>query len=212
MSTTAVTGTKGVPRAERSDQILTVAIEEFAADGYGGASVATIAARAGISKPLVYQYFESKDGLYLACLHRIAGVLLDRLEPAWQQEDDSVQARVRTLGALFDALAPQREAWKLLWDPTMPVGGEIAVAAERYRARTAQVATSGSARFLRARGVRGRKDAEALSAVWLGLVDSLVTWWIDHPEESAAAMTDRCARLMAAVLVDPATPARTAGG
>lgn len=203
MSITAVTGTKGVPRAERSDQILSVAVGEFAAHGYAGASVATIASRAGISKPLVYQYFESKDGLYLACLHHIAAGLFDRLEPAWSDEDDSVQARVRTLGALFEALAPQREAWRLLWDPTLPPGGAVADAAEGYRARTAQVATSGSARFLRARGLRSTKDASALSAVWLGLVDSLVTWWIDHPEESAAAMTGRCARLMAAVLVDP---------
>lgn len=198
----AVSGTKGVPRRERTDQILTVAVTEFAAHGYAGASVARIAMLAGISKPLVYQYFASKDGLYLACLDRIAGGLLDRLEIAWEAEDDSVQARVGTLGALFEALAPHREAWRLLWDPSMPEGGAIAVAAEGYRSRTAQVATSGSARFLRARGLRSRKDASALSAVWLGLVDSLVTWWIDHPEESAAGMTQRCARLMAAVLID----------
>ncbi|MHA3703002.1 TetR/AcrR family transcriptional regulator [Jatrophihabitans sp. YIM 134969] len=204
MSTAAaVTGTKGVPRAERTDQILDIAVAEFATHGYAGASVATIARQAGISKPLIYQYFLSKDGLYLACLHRTAGGLLARLEPAWSEEDDSVQARVRTLGALFDALAPRREAWKLLWDPTMPGTGAIAATAQGYRDRTAQVATSGSSRFLRARGVRGTKDASALSAVWLGLVDSLVTWWIEHPEESAAAMTRRCARLMAAVLSDP---------
>lgn len=203
MSTAAI-GTKGVPRAERADQILTVAVARFAADGYAGASVATIAAQAGISKPLVYQYFDSKDGLYLACLHRTAGALFDRLEPAWAGEDDSVEARVRTLAALFEALAPQREAWKLLWDPSVPPEGAIAVTAEGYRRRTAEVATRGSARFLRARGVRGRKDASALSAVWLGLVDALVGWWIEHPEESAAAMTARCARLMAAVVTDPA--------
>ena len=200
---TASTGTKGVPRAERSDQILAEAVAEFATHGYGGASVATIARRAGISKPLVYQYFESKDGLFLACLDRTAGQLLQRLEPAWREEDDSVDARVRTLGALFEALAPQREAWKLLWDPTMPTSGPLALAAGGYRDRTAQVATSGSARFLRARGRRSPKDTSALSAVWLGLVDALVTWWIDHPEESAAAMTARCARLMTAVLSDP---------
>jgi AcrR family transcriptional regulator len=201
-ATVPVIGTKGVPRAERTDQILDCAVAEFAARGYAGASVADVAARAGISKPLVYQYFGSKDGLYLAGLDRTARALLDRLEPAWSQEDDSVAARVRTLGALFEALAPQREAWRLLWDPSMPADGPIAEAAAGYRARTAEVAASGSARFLRARGLRSRKDAEALGAVWVGLVDSLVTWWLDHPEESAAQMTARCARLMAAVLAE----------
>lgn len=204
MSTVTVPaiGTKGVPRAERTDQILDVAIQVFADRGYAAASVADVAARAGISKPLIYQYFGSKDGLYLACLDRTARALLARLEPAWSAEDDSVQARVRTLGALFAALAPRREAWRLLWDPTMPAAGAIATAAAGYRARTAEVAASGSARFLRARGIRSRKDADALGAVWVGLVDSLVGWWIDHPEESAEAMTARCARLMGAVLAE----------
>ena len=34
----------------------------------------------------------------------------------------------------------------------------------------------------------------------MGLVDSLVTWWLDQPDVSAADMTARCFRLMAAIL------------
>jgi hypothetical protein len=34
----------------------------------------------------------------------------------------------------------------------------------------------------------------------MGLVNSLVDWWIAHPQESAADMTQRCYRLVAAVL------------
>ena len=59
-------GTKGVPRADREQQIVSIAIDEFAEHGYAGASMLSIAGRAGISKPLVYQYFGSKDGLYAA--------------------------------------------------------------------------------------------------------------------------------------------------
>ena len=129
-------GTKGVPRAEREDQIVAVAVTEFAERGYAGASMAEIAARAGISKPLVYQYFGSKDGLYLACLHHVAGALLDRLEQAWLTEDDTVLSRIHTLQAVFEALEPQREAWRLLYDTSMPTSGPIAGAAASYRART----------------------------------------------------------------------------
>jgi AcrR family transcriptional regulator len=117
------TGTKGVPKAERAEQMLTVAIEEFAARGYANASMAEIAAQAGISKPLVYQYFGSKDGLYLACLHRVAGSLVARLEAAQLDEDDSVLARVTTLQAVFEALAPQPTAWRLLYDTRCPRSG-----------------------------------------------------------------------------------------
>ncbi len=193
-------GTKGVPRAEREDQIVAVAVAEFAARGYAGASMVAIAERAGISKPLIYQYFGSKDGLYLVCLHHVAGALLARLEPAWRDEDDTVLSRILTLQAVFEALEPQREAWRLLYDTSMPSTGPIAEAAESYRARTNQVTTSGSERFLKARGNDRSADVSALGAVWIGLVDSLVTWWLDHPEESAADMTQRCYRLMSAII------------
>ena len=68
-----MSGTKGVPRADRTEQILAVAIDEFAERGYSGASMVTIATAAGISKPLIYQYFGSKDGLRKTCDDYIAG-------------------------------------------------------------------------------------------------------------------------------------------
>ena len=197
---TGTIGTKGVPRAEREEQIVAVAIAEFAEQGYARASMVAIARQAGISKPLIYQYFGSKDGLYLACLHAVSGDLLARLEEAELDVDDSVSSRIHPLRAVFEALEPQPVAWRMLFDPSMPTGGEITHAANDYRARTTAIAASGSARFLRARGIRSRLDASALTAVWMGLVNSLVFWWLDHPDESAAAMTERCHRLLVAVL------------
>lgn len=188
-----------MPRADREQQIVSVAVEEFAERGYAGASMVAIAGRAGISKPLIYQYFGSKDGLYLSCLREIADALLNRLEPEWQREDDSVGHRLIVLQAFFEALEPRRTAWRLLYDPSMPDTGEIADVARAYRDRTAEVASSGSARFLQARGNHDPEDASALSAVWMGLVDSLVMWWVEHPGQSAADMTARCARLMTAI-------------
>jgi AcrR family transcriptional regulator len=200
MSSAAQAGTKGVPRVERERQIVAHAVAEFAADGYAGASMARIARRAGISKPLIYQYFGSKDGLYLTCLHAVAGALLARLEEAELSVDDTLASRVFALQAVFEALEPQREAWKLLYDVTMPSTGPIAVAAGDYQQRTAALAASGSERFLRARGLANDLDAAALSAVWMGLVDSLVLWWLDHPRETAQDMVHRCTRLVTAVL------------
>jgi AcrR family transcriptional regulator len=193
-------GTKGVPRAERESQIVAEAVQEFAEHGYSGASVADIAARAGISKPLIYQYFGSKDGLFLVCLHHVATPMLERLEVAWSHEDDSVLSRVATLGAIFESLEPQRVAWKMLFDESMPTQGPIAEAAWSYRGRTLQVTAAGSERFLRARGIHDALDTSALSAVWTGLVNSLVLWWIEHPGVTVQQMTDRCYRLMGAVV------------
>jgi AcrR family transcriptional regulator len=200
VSSGAAIGTKGVPRPEREEQIVGVAIGEFAEHGYAAASMVTIAQQAGISKPLIYQYFGSKDGLYLACLHAVSGGLLSRLEEAELEVDDSVLSRVYPLRAIFEALEPQRHAWRMLFDPSMPATGDIAAAAAEYRARTTEIAASGSARFLKARGIESRLDASALSAVWMGVVNSLVEWWLHHPDESADAMIERCYRLLAAII------------
>jgi AcrR family transcriptional regulator len=200
VSSGAVVGTKGVPRAEREDQIVAEAVAEFARHGYARASMVDIARRAGISKPLIYQYFGSKDGLYLACLHHVAGGLLSRLEEAELEVDDTVASRIYPLRAVFEALEPQRDAWRLLYDVTKPATGLIPHASEGYQARTAELAASGSERFLRARGIESSLDASALTSVWMGVVNSLVTWWLDHPEESADAMIERCYRLLGAIL------------
>ena len=200
VSSSAAIGTKGVPRAVREEQIVAEAISEFAALGYAHASMVAIAGRAGISKPLIYQYFGSKEGLFLACLHSVSGALLQRLEAAELDVDDSVASRIYPLRAVFEALEPQRDAWRMLFDPSMPGSGEIAAAAADYRARMTEIAASGSARFLLARGIDSALDVSALSTVWMGIVNSLVEWWLDHPDESAEQMTERCYRLLAAIL------------
>jgi AcrR family transcriptional regulator len=57
--------------AERSQKdILDAAQDEFASYGLGGARMDRIAERAGLNKRLIYYYFESKEGLFLAVLER----------------------------------------------------------------------------------------------------------------------------------------------
>src|SRR5262245_8644895 len=66
-----------MPRAEREQQILAVAERVFAADGYQATSMDDIATRVGLSKPMLYEYFGSKEGLLLACLQRSKRELLE---------------------------------------------------------------------------------------------------------------------------------------
>ena len=77
-------GTKGVPRAVREQQIIDVATAEFAERGYANASLVDIAATAGISKPLIYTYFGSRDGLHAACVQRAGEQLVEAVTAAQQ--------------------------------------------------------------------------------------------------------------------------------
>ena len=77
-------------RAVRAQgDILDVATAEFAANGYAGARVDEIAARTRTTKRMIYYYFGSKEGLYLAVLERVyaqirrveRGIQIDELSP-----------------------------------------------------------------------------------------------------------------------------------
>src|SRR5215210_7881557 len=57
------------------EDILSVATEEFASVGFSGARVDMIAERTSTSKRMIYYYFGSKEGLYLAVLEKVYGEL-----------------------------------------------------------------------------------------------------------------------------------------
>ncbi|MCM2580122.1 TetR/AcrR family transcriptional regulator [Streptomyces meridianus] len=193
-------GTKGVPRAEREAQIIAAAVEEFGRHGYAGASMAAIAARVGVTKPLIYQYFGSKDGLHIAALEHVAGLLTPAITRALSPGAATLDVPLAVLEAIFTTLEGRRHAWFVLFDRTLPSDGELRRTARHHRDIIDRLAASGSAELLRARGIDDEVDADALKHLWTGAVSSLVSWWNAHPEESAEDMAGRCARLFAAVV------------
>jgi len=63
--------------AERRQQLLEIGRTLFAAKGFEGTSVEEIAAKAGVSKPVVYEHFGGKEGLYAVVVDREMRRLLD---------------------------------------------------------------------------------------------------------------------------------------
>jgi len=55
---------KRMPEAKRKDQIAHIAAEMFARKGFAGTTVKEIADRAGVSEPMIFKLFGSKDGLH----------------------------------------------------------------------------------------------------------------------------------------------------
>lgn len=187
-------GTKGVPRREREEQILDAAAEEFGTRGYAFASIADIASKAGISKPMVYTYFGSKDGLYLAALRRAGEGLVEAVVEA--QKDTGPVRALHTLEAVFRTLEPRRHDWRVLYDDTLPHESEVHLAARDYRRQLAHLGAAGTREVVADTGVTDELDASLLSSIWLGAVTSVVGWWLDHPEETAEAMTARSRRVI----------------
>lgn len=55
---------------QRREQLIAIGREVFAERGFDGASMEEIAARAGVSKPVVYEHFGGKEGLYAVIVDR----------------------------------------------------------------------------------------------------------------------------------------------
>ncbi|MDZ7912596.1 MAG: TetR/AcrR family transcriptional regulator [Rhodococcus sp. (in: high G+C Gram-positive bacteria)] len=190
-------GSKGVPRAQREHQILDAAASEIARAGYAGLSPATVAATAGVSKPLVYAYFDSKDGLYVACVQRAATVLGNAIDEAIDGPTQGMAGR--TLAGIFAALEARPQDWGVVFDRSLPADGPAAQASLEARRRIADQATRGVEAVSADLELTDSDDLSALTAVWMGTVTALIEWWLRHPGESAASMTARSHRLTTAL-------------
>lgn len=200
-------GTKGVARADREAQIVDVACRVFGQSGFAGTSVADIAEAAGISKPLIYNYFGSKDGLYAVCIRHAAAILVAEIERTAASGTVGLARAVVTLDGMFRALAPQPWLWHLVFDPTAPREGEIAEILAEHERRIFAFGEDGVGELLRLSGNEDRDDLLAMRAVWENVFRTLVTWWLENPTTSPEAMTQRCIRLFTAVFgeIDPSS-------
>ncbi len=68
--------------AERREQLLVISRELFAERGFEGTSVEEIAARAGVSKPVIYEHFGGKEGAYAVVVDREVRTLHDSIRSA----------------------------------------------------------------------------------------------------------------------------------
>ncbi|CAM3309413.1 TetR/AcrR family transcriptional regulator [Nocardioides dubius] len=191
-----------MPRAARETEILSLACRAFGEAGYVAVSMADVAAAAGISKPLIYNYFGSKEGLFASCLRFAGDLIADDIDRTAEAGQVGLARALVTLEGIFEVLEERRWIWRLFFDTTRPASQELDAIVARYTARLTERAAEGVAEMLAAAGNADPLDAEALAAVWASVFDTLVVWWLGHPEVSAAEMTRRSARLFVAVTLD----------
>src|ERR1700749_2415778 len=87
-------------RDARREAILEVAEEVFLEEGFGAASMSTIAARLGGSKGTLYNYFKSKDELFEAYVMRRCVLNLDEIYVV-RAEGESVRDLLTRLGRAY---------------------------------------------------------------------------------------------------------------
>ena len=108
-------GTKRLKKYLREQQMLDAAVEVFSENGFHETSMDAIAARASISKPMLYLYYGSKDELFAACVGREGQRFVEALTPAG---DPTLPPRAQLRVALESFLGfvdEHRHSWMVLY-------------------------------------------------------------------------------------------------
>jgi AcrR family transcriptional regulator len=101
--------------AARREQLLDVALEVFAGQGYHGTSMNDVADAAGVTKPVLYQHFESKRELYLALLEAVGSRLITAISKAASEAPDGKAQTERGFEAFFRWVHDDRDAFRLVF-------------------------------------------------------------------------------------------------
>jgi AcrR family transcriptional regulator len=165
--------------------MLEVAGRAFAERGFHAASVDAIAEASGITKPMVYAYFGSKEGLYRACMQRARARLLDALREGVDTGAAPDQQLWHGLLAVFTFVERERDSWAILLGEVTQGTGPFARDGAAVRRELADLIAELLRRAASAEGLQ--TDAlgitDQLARALMGAGESLAVWWGEHPEE-----------------------------
>ena len=114
-----------LPREERRAQLLDAANEVFTTRGYHAAAMDEIAAAAGISKPVLYQHFDSKLDLYLALLDQACDSLVDVVHQALASTVDNADRVVAVIGAFYEFVSSASGEFRFVFESDLTGDGRV---------------------------------------------------------------------------------------
>ena len=168
-----------VPREVRRTQLLELAEELFMEKGYGGFSIDDLCRAAGVSRPIVYEHFGSKDGLYVACLRSIRAEFEHALLAAAANAPDLATTVERSADAWFSILERDPRRWSLVYGGATGLVGPLADQLADLRDTTVQQIAMVATQFApRAEREQITLWAHAVS----GAGEQLGRWWLRNPD------------------------------
>ena len=148
----------------------------FAEMGYDGASVEEIANRAGVSKPIVYEHFGGKEGLYAVVVDREIAALLDGITGALSADLNSRETLERAASALLDYIESSTDGFRILVRDS-PAGQSTGSFASLISDVASQVEHILAAEFKRRK--LDPKTAPLYAQMLVGMVALTGQWWLD---------------------------------
>lgn len=181
-----------LPRSVRERQIVDAAVEVFAAHGFHVASMDEISEVAGISKPMIYAYLGSKEELFVACIQREATRLIEAISAAVEPDLRPDEQLWRGLRVFFEYVQRHRASWTILHRQASAGGEPFSSEFAQWRRQAMQListllarATESAAQPLQV------QQMEPFAAALVGAGESLLDWWVEHPEHTADGLSMR---------------------
>jgi AcrR family transcriptional regulator len=186
---------------QRREQLLDIGAAMFAEKPYEDVYVEDIAARAGVSRALMYHHFPTKRDFYVAIFKRASIHMLERANPdprlpLAEQLANGLEAHIQYFADHpFEAIAINRGA--LSDDPAIQaiITEELNVVSQRL---TDKLVAEG----------RPREVTEIAVAGWLAFVRAACVKWIQSQNISRADLTEMCLRAFDCALGTPTSRLR----
>jgi len=161
--------------AERREQLIEIARVVFAERGFDGASVEEIAARAEVSKPVVYEHFGGKEGLYAVVVDREVRHLLEMMRQALAHGSPRVLLEQAAV-ALLDYVEDSSDGFRILVRDS-PLGS----ATGSYVSIMSDIASRVEGILVEEFKRRGfdAKAAPMYAQMLVGMVGLTGQWWLD---------------------------------
>ncbi|HEV2778089.1 MAG TPA: TetR/AcrR family transcriptional regulator [Actinophytocola sp.] len=165
--------------SQRREQLVDVAKALFAEKGFDGASVEEIANRARVSKPVVYEHFGGKEGIYAVVVDREMQALLSRMTAALTEDAHPRALLERAAGALLDYVESSADGFRI-----MVRDSPVAMATGTFSSLLGDIASQVEHILARQFGARGYDPR--LSALYsqalVGMVALTGQWWLEVRE------------------------------
>ena len=171
--------------AERREQLLDVGRGLFAEKGFDGTSVEEVAARARVSKPVVYEHFGGKEGLYAVIVDREVRALLSALSSALTVRAHPKVLLERTTLALLGYVETSTDGFRILVRDS-PVAQTTGTFASLLGDVATQVEDMLEAEFTRL-GLEGGA-APMYAQMLVGMVALTGQWWLGSRQPDKAVV------------------------
>ncbi|MFD6859223.1 TetR/AcrR family transcriptional regulator [Rhodococcus sp. NPDC060090] len=188
---------------QRREQLIEIGRALFAERGYEGASIEEIAQRAQVSKPVVYEHFGGKEGLYAVVVDREMTILMSMVTESLTRNRSRVRVERAAL-ALLTYVEERTDGFRILVRDS-PMAAEEGTYSSLLNEAMRQVGQLLTGDFSR-RGLNPEL-APLYAQALVGMVATTATWWLDERTPSkevvAAHLVNLCWNGLTRLEADP---------